>query len=238
MKRITVLVILTLCSLTTFAQAPGDTVTVDLRLPKSYGAGYSNFAIGASADFWKTVDERRRIFVGGRLGIDRERKEFLNSGLTLRGSFSVRLGLPFGKSWTVRPFIGAGISASQQRNQEYTKFGYNPKLELGVSGLDNTIFAYGIVFLPDRTENKVQGWGVGFDYFWPLSPRLSLHTGFTVTRFKFFQPTGQYVGWYNASGFTPTFGVTYHWATRVAPINRSQGYVTEFERQFLKENRK
>lgn len=99
MKRIAVLVILCFTTLTAAAQAPGDTLTVDGRFPKSYGAGYSSFAIGASAEFWKEVDERRRIFVGGKFGVDKQTKEYIGSGYTLRGSFHARIGLPFGQSW-------------------------------------------------------------------------------------------------------------------------------------------
>lgn len=249
MKRIAVLAILTVVTLSANAQAPGDTITLNIGFPKSYGAGYATFAIGASADFWKTVDERRRIFVGGRFGIDRQRKDYLDSGITLRGSFYARLGLPFGQSWAVRPFVGGGVNFAQQRNPVYTKFGYAPKIEAGIHTRDNRFFAYGISFLPDSSENKLRGWGMGFDYYWRLSPRLSLHAGALMTRFKFFQPTGEFKGWYTGGGFTPTFGVTYHFKAaydrpgaipnppqeKPAPmIDRQQGYIGDFEKRFLR----
>lgn len=127
MKRIAVLAILTLVTMSAGAQAPADTITGNVSFPKTYGAGYSTFAIGASAEFWKQVDERRRIFVGGKFGIDRQDKEYIGAAsYTLRGSFHARIGLPFGKSWAVRPFAGGGISLSQQRNPRYTKFAYAP----------------------------------------------------------------------------------------------------------------
>ena len=249
MKGIAVLAILTLATMSASAQAPGDTITANIGFPKSYGAGYATFAIGASVDFWKTVDERRRIFVGGRFGIDRQRKDYLDSGITLRGSFYARLGLPIGQSWAVRPFVGGGVNFAQQRNPQYTKAGYAPKIEAGISTRDNRFFAYGIGFLPDSTENKVRGWGMGFDYYWRLTPRLSLHAGGVMTRFKFFQPTGQFVGWYTGGGFTPTFGLTIHLKPQYdrpgaipnpppfkpqPMIERRQGYAGEFEKQFLK----
>ena len=254
MKRIAVLAILTLVTMSAGAQAPADTITGNVSFPKTYGAGYSTFAIGASAEFWKQVDERRRIFVGGKFGIDRQDKEYIGAAsYTLRGSFHARIGLPFGKSWAVRPFAGGGISLSQQRNPQYTKFAYAPKVELGVSTLDNTLFLYGVGFFPDSTENRTHGWGLGFDYYWRLSPRFSLHAGGVLTRFKFYQPTGCCIGDYTGGGFTPTFGLTWHLkpekgkasrstpktaptprATPVPPIGRSQSYVGEFEKQFLR----
>lgn len=257
MKRIAALAILNLFTLTAAAQAPSDTITANVSFPKTYGAGYSSFAIGASAEFWKQVDERRRIFVGGKFGFDKQAKEYIGTGYTLRGSFHARIGLPFGKSWAVRPFIGGGISLSQQRNPQYTKFSYAPKVELGVSALNNTLFLYGVGFLPDSTQNKTHGWGLGFDYYWRLSPRFSLHAGGVLTRFKFYQPTGCCIGDYTGGGFTPTFGLTWHLKpekgksvrlkskpvtvpsrpeARVPMIGRSQSYVGEFERQFLKQN--
>lgn len=256
MKQIAVLAILICSTLTAAAQAPGDTLTLDGSFPNSYGGGYSAFAIGASAEFWKEVDRNRRIFIGGRAGIDKQAKEYIGSGHTLRGSFHARVGLPFGKSWAVRPFIGGGISMAQQRNPQYTKFSYAPKIEAGVSALNNTLFMYGIGFFPDSTQNMTRGWGLGFDYYWRLSPRISLHAGGLLTRFKFYQPTGNYVGWYTGGGFTPTFGLTFHLKperngvprqfTKPIPnppidkptlpmILRSQTFVSEFERQFLKE---
>lgn len=256
MKSIAALAILCLATLTASAQAPGDTLTLDGSFPNSYGGGYSAFAIGASAEFWKEVDRNRRIFIGGRAGIDKQAKEYIGSGHTLRGSFHARVGLPFGKSWAVRPFIGGGISMAQQRNPQYTKFSYAPKIEAGVSALNNTLFMYGIGFFPDSTQNMTRGWGLGFDYYWRLSPRISLHAGGLLTRFKFYQPTGNYVGWYTGGGFTPTFGLTFHLKperngvprqfTKPIPnppidkptlpmILRSQTFVSEFERQFLKE---
>lgn len=252
--RIKVLLILLFLSINCFAQAPSDTITVNVGLPKSYGASYSSFAIGATAEFWKEVSESRRIFVGGRFGIDRQRKDYLDSGITLRGSVTARVGLPVGQSWAIRPFAGVGVSFSQQRNPQYTKASFAPKIEAGISTRDNRFFAYGIAFLPDSTENKVRGWGLGFDYYWRLSPRLSLHAGGVMTRFKFYQPYGNFKGWYTGGGFTPAFGVTWHLkpeqgkisrsssklapaprATPVPPIGRSQTYVGEFERQFMKE---
>jgi hypothetical protein len=101
-----------------------------------------------------------------------------------------------------------------------------------------------------------RGWGLGFDYYWRLSPRFSLHAGGVLTRFKFYQPTGNYIGWYTGGGFTPTFGLTWHLKqdksaiprqfkkpipnppiVKPGPmIGRSQGYAGEFEKQFLKDN--
>lgn len=163
--------------------------------------------------------------------------------------------LAFGQSWAVRPFAGGGFTFSQQRNPQYTKFAYAPKVEAGVSALNNTLFMYGVDFLPDSTENKTRGCGMGFDYYWRLSRRLSLHAGGVMTRFKFYQPTGSNIGWYTGGGFTPTFGLTWHLKpeksdiprqftkpipnpppTKTMPmIGRSQIYVGEFERQFIKE---
>lgn len=36
--------------------------------------------------------------------------------------------------------------------------------------------------------NRTRGWGIGFDYYWRLNPRFSLHAGGTISRFKFYQP--------------------------------------------------
>lgn len=255
MNRIAVLAILYLCTFTAFAQAPGDTATFNFGIPKSYGAGYASFAIGANADFWKTVDERRRIFIGGRVGIDRQRKDYIDSGHTLRASVIARFGLPIGQNWAIRPFAGGGLTWGQHRNPQYVKGSYAPKLEAGISTRDNTFFAYGMVFLPDTSENKLRGWGMGFDYYWRLSPRISLHSGLVITRFKFYQPTGNYIGWYTGGGWTPTFGLTWHFkpnkgfvppefrkpipnppAPQPQPmIQRSQSYIGDFEKQFLKE---
>ena len=143
---------------------------------------------------------------------------------------------------------------AQQLNPEYTKFSYAPKIEAGVSALNNTLFLYGVGFFPDSTQNKTHGWGLGFDYYWRLSPRFSLHAGGVLTRFKFYQPTGCCIGDYTGGGFTPTFGLTWHLKperekpaarpktvpppqseARVPMIGRSQIYIGEFEKQFLKE---
>jgi len=69
-KRIAVLAILYLTTFTAAAQAPADMVSASVSFPKSYGAGYSNFAVGASASFWKQVAVKRRVFVGGSFGWD------------------------------------------------------------------------------------------------------------------------------------------------------------------------
>jgi hypothetical protein len=253
MKRIIALAILNLFTLTALAQAPRDTLTIDGRFPKSWGAGYSNFVVGASADFWKGIGDKR-IAINGRFSVDRQPKDYIGSGITLRGSGGIRVGLPFGQSWAIHPFIGGGISFSQQRNPQYTKTAYAPRFEGGVSALNDTLFIYGIGFLPDSTQNKTRGWGLGFDYYWRLSPRISLHAGGVMTRFKFYQPSGSNIGWYTGGGFTPTFGLTWHLRPErngvprqfrkpipnppiVKPqpmLQRSQGYVGEFERQFLK----
>lgn len=91
---------------------------------------------------------------------------------------------------------------------------------------------------------------MGFDYYWRLTPRLSLHAGGLMTRFKFYQPTGRYPGWYTGGGFTPTFGLTYHFKPaydrpgaipnppRFKPqpmVERKQLFIGEFEKQFLKQ---
>ena len=94
--RIAVLAILTLVTLSASAQAPADTITGNVSFPKTYGAGYSAFAIGASAEFWKEVNTKRRIFVGSKFGFDKQAKEYIGAGYTLRGSFHARVGLPFG----------------------------------------------------------------------------------------------------------------------------------------------
>jgi len=255
MKRIAVLAILYLCTFTVSAQAPGDTITANFQIPKSYGAGYSSFALGASADFWKELSIRRRIFVGGRVYYALQRKDYIDSGYTIGGSVTARFGLPIGQNWAIRPFAGGGVTMSQQRNPQYTKFGWQPKIEAGISTKDNRFFAYGIAFLPDTSENKLRGWGMGFDYYWRLSPRFSLHSGLVITRFKFYQPTGQYIGWYTGGGWTPTFGLTIHFKPEKGDvprefrkpipnppepkpqpmIGRSQHYVGEFEKQFIKE---
>ena len=252
MKRIAVLAILFFVSLTAAAQAPGDTITVNVGIPKSYGAGYSAFAVGASADFWKELSYSKRIFVGGRVGIDRQRKDYLDSGITLRASLSARVGVPLGQNWAVRPFVGGGFAFSQQRNPQYVKSSYAPRVEAGIHARDNRFFAYGLIFLPDSTENKLRGWGMAFDYYYPLSPRLSLHGGLLVTRFKFYQPYGNFKGWYTGGGWTPTFGLTYHFKPAydrpgsipnppvvkpLPPIGRGQGYITDFEAKFIKKDR-
>lgn len=252
MKRIAVLAILAFCSLVASAQAPGDSITVNVGIPKSYGAGYATFAIGANAEFWKQLSVKRRIFIGGRVGLDRQRKDYLDSGITLRGSVYARFGLPIGQNWAIRPFIGGGVAFSQQRNPQYIKSSYSPRIEAGVHTKDGRFFAYMVGFLPDSTENKLRGGGLAFDYYYPLTPRFSLHGGLIITRFKFYQPYGNYKGWYTGGGWTPTFGLTYHfkekydrpgWAVPnppqskpVAPIVRGQSFVTDFEKQFLRKD--
>jgi hypothetical protein len=121
--------------------------------------------------------------------------------------------------------------------------------------MKDTLFIYGIGFLPDSTQNKTRGWGIGFDYYWRLNPRFSLHAGGTISRFKFWQPIGNSGRWYDGGGFTPTFGLTWHLkperdyiprefrspipnppiAKPQPMIGRGQSYVGEFERQFLKQ---
>jgi len=251
-KRIAVLAILYLTTFTAAAQAPADMVSASVSFPKSYGAGYSNFAVGASASFWKQVAVKRRVFVGGSFGVDWQRKAYLDSGIILRGSFHARVGLPFGQSWAIKPFAVAGVAFAQQRKPTYTKFGYSPKLEIGGSALDNTLFVSAITYLPDSTENRTRGWGVSVGYFWRLSPRLSLHTGIGFTRFRFYQPTGANKGWLSGSGFSPTIGVTWHLKPQTGKhvtvakpeplpgfkpmpmLDRRQDYAGEFELQFMR----
>lgn len=256
MKQIAVLAILCFATLTAAAQAPAnsDTLTIDARFPKSWGAGYSNFVIGASGEFWKQI-EGKRIAIVGKFGVDRQPKDYIGSGITLRGSTGIRVGLPFGQSWAIRPFAGGRFTFSQQRNPQYTKTAYAGTIEAGVSALKDTLFLYGLAFLPDSTQNKTRGWGIAFDYYWRLNPRFSLHAGGTISRFKFWQPIGSSGRWYDGGGFTPTFGLTIHLKpernyvprefTKPIPnppiakpqpmIQRGQGYVGEFEKQFLKE---